>query len=241
MAFAASLPFQPARPRRSWRARFRSTLLDLVTATRDRLIAWQADDYTQARGTEPVVDVVTPGVCWTITGRHGRVLVSTTLPIWDVDGIPADMTDEDVVERITSALYSDPSALEHLTETDRFRIYRTAAGARVICSTRPVDLRDADDWTWFAGIGQLLGADDVYMRCCQRQFTCRARLDPKLHRLAELNLPKAEARACRLISDELDGSEFARDTISHHPDLMEQVRFHDSESRAIYDHTLPLA
>jgi len=236
MAFA--LPFPTAQPRRSWRARFRSTLLDLVTAARDRLVKWQADDYA-IRGTEPVVDVTQPGVCWTITGRYGLVMVSTNLPIWDVDvdGIDS-MDDETVVERLNAASYgSVPYGL--LTEVDRLRAYRTHSGVRVICSTRPVDLRDPADWAWFDAVGQLLGADSFYMRACQRQFTCRARLEPKPRRLEAMGLTRPEARACRLISEDLADRDFT--FYSDRPALMEQIRVHDQATEAIHGHDLPLA
>jgi hypothetical protein len=240
MAFAASFPFPPARPRRSWRARFRSALLDLVTAARDRLVAWQADDYT-TRGTEPVVGVTQPGSCWTITGRYGQVLVSTNLPIWDidVDGIDG-IDDETVVERLSAATCGPPD-VEVLTEIDRFRIYRTHSGVRVICTTRSVDLRDPDDWAWFAAVGKLWGADPIYMRGCERQFTCRARLEPKPHRLEAMGLTRPEARACRLIAEDLAGSDSARDHFSRCPALVEQIRVHDQVTNAIHAHELPLA
>lgn len=238
MAFAAPFPFPPARPRRSWRARFRSTLLDLVTAARDRLVAWQADDYA-IRGTEPVVGVTQPGACWTITGRYGRVLVSTTLPIWDVDidGVH-DIDDETVLERLGDAVYGS-LPVEVLTEIDRLRVYRTHSGVRVICSTRPVDLRDPDDWAWFAAVGKLLGADPIYMRGCERQFTCRARLEPKPYRLEELLLTRQEARAARLITEDL--ADRGVNFYSERPDLMEQIRVHDQVTEAVHAHDLPLA
>ncbi len=232
----------PARPRQSWRDRFRSTLLDLVTAARDRLIAWRADDYA-TRGTEPVVGVTQPGACWTITGRYGRVLVSTNLPIWDidVDGIDGidGIDDETVVERLSAATCGQPD-IEVLTEIDRFRVYRTHSGVRVICTTRPVDLRDPDDWAWFAAVGKLWGADPIYMRACERQFTCRARLEPKLLRLESMGLAKSEARAARLICEDM-ASDCARDQFSHHPLLMEQIWVHDQVIEALHAHELPLA
>ncbi len=230
----------PARPRQSWRDRFRSTLLDLVTAARDRLIAWRADDYA-TRGTEPVVGVTQPGACWTITGRYGRVLVSTNLPIWDVDiaGIDA-IDDETVVDRLNAATCGPPD-IEVLTEIDRFRVYRTHSGVRVICTTRPVDLRDPDDWAWFAAVGKLWGTDPIYMRACERQFTCRARLEPKPHRLEAMGLTRPEARACRLIAEDLAGSDFVAESISDHPALVEQIRVHDQVTEAVFSHGLPLA
>ncbi len=232
-------PPPPARPRRSLRARFISLLLDLVTAARDRLVAWRADDYS-IRGTEPVLSVTEPGECWTITGRYGKVLVSTTLPIWDVDldaETAAAATDEELVERLHAVICRSRS--EHLSETDRFRAYRTHSGLRIICSTRSVDLRTPEDWAWFAAIGKALGSDPVYMRACQRQFTCRARLEPKPQRLESMGLTRPGARAARLISEDLAGLE--SENPADHPGLVVQIRLHDKITEAAYSHHLPLA
>ena len=234
MAFAASFPFPPARPRRSWRARFRSTLLDLVTAARDRLVAWQADEYT-TRGTEAVVGVIQPGASWTIHGRYGQVLVSTTLPIWDIDidGVH-DIDDETIVERIRACLDASEET-RALVARIRLRVYRTHGGVRIIGTTFVFNPANERDWAWFQQLGQVLGADPIYVRMCLRQRTFRARLDPKPSRLAASGL--SEARTCRLIADDLGGH-------ADHPTspwLLPQLQIHDIETQALHDHHLPLA
>ena len=73
------------------------------------------------------------------------------------------------------------------------------------------------------------------------QFTCRTRLEPKPHRLEAMGLTRPEARAARLIAEDLAGSEAAREHFNHHPPLMEQIRVHDQVTEAVHAHDLPLA
>jgi len=177
------------------------------------------DDY-DVQGTEPVLSVPQPGNCWVVEGRHGRTLVSRTLPIWDVDSIDRDADDEVLVNRFQAQL-------ERIEPDLSFRIYRTFAGVRVICPSQVIDLTDPEHLGGFMKIGRAIGADPIYMELCRKQQTCRARLEPKKSRHG-LAAP-ANARACRLIADEI-GPETAD------PALMAQIEFHDRASMALYDH-----
>ena len=71
------------------------------------------------------------------------------------------------------------------------------------------------------------------------QFTCRTRLEPKPHRLEQLGLTRPEARACRLIAEDL--ADRGVNFYSERPALMEQIRVHDQVTEAVHAHDLPLA
>jgi hypothetical protein len=199
-----------------------------TTRIRRLLLGWQARDYV-IRATEPVSAVVVPGDCWIVTGRHGATMVSRTLAIWDVDDIDPVAEDWTVLATIQLRLAQGPG-----TNPEGFRVYRTAAGARVIWAHDPLDW-DAEegdtltDRAWFFLVSAALRADPIYETLCHRQRTCRARLHPKPSRLGRFQRP--QVRACRFI-----GGDQRVD-----PVLAAQVEFHDRETGALDERDLPLA
>ena len=157
-------------------------------------------------------------------GRHGRTLVSLTLPIWDVDSIDPQADDESLLDRFQDQL-------ERIAPEESFRIYRTFAGVRVICPSHVIDLTDPEDLSGFMKLGRAIGADPMYLELCRKQQTCRARLDPKKSRpikqVKGMGTP-ANARACRLIGEGIGNG-------TTDPALMAQVEFHDEASMALFE------
>ncbi|CAI8151279.1 MAG: Uncharacterised protein [Synechococcus sp. CC9902] len=203
----------------SLRERLLYLLLNATDSIRLKLISQLGGEYA-LQEPEPVLDVSMPGTCWIVQGRHGQTLVSRSLPIWDVDAVDRDADDETLIDLLRDEL-------ERTAPNDLFRIYRTRGGLRVICTSRAVDLNDRRDWAWFTSRGEKMGADPIYLKLCRQQRTCRARLDPKQSRHG-LEAP-ANARACRLISDDIGSGTAA-------PELMAQVEVHDRATRALFDH-----
>ena len=180
-----------------------------------------SDDYEVA-GTEPVLSVPQSGNCWVVDGRHGRTLVSRTLPIWDIDSIDPKADDESLLDRFQEQL-------ERIAPGYSFRIYRTYAGVRVIC-TEPGHRSDRPEHlSGFMKLGRQIGADPIYMELCRKQQTCRARLDPKWDRFVKYVSAPANARACRLIGEDIGNG-------TTDPALMAQVEFHDRATMALFEH-----
>jgi hypothetical protein len=61
------------------------------------------------------------------------------------------------------------------TTNDGFRLYRTAAGVRALCVTRPFDPRSVES----RRLMRAVGADKAFIRLCSEQNSFRARLSPK--------------------------------------------------------------
>ena len=206
-------------PAPSLRERLIRLALGATSQFRATLVAMLGDDYDVA-GTEPVLSVPQSGNCWVVDGRHGRTLVSLTLPIWDIDSIDPKADDESLLDRFQAQL-------ERVDPSDSFRLYRTLAGVRVICPSRVIDLANPDDMRWFRAVAYALGADPVYRELCTKQQTCRARLDPKKSRHGVA--APANARACRLIGEDIGNG-------TTDPALMAQVEFHDRATMALFEH-----
>ena len=129
-----------------------------------------------------------------VDGRHGRTLVSRTLPIWDIDSIDLMADDESLLNHFQAQL-------EGFAPGFSFRLYRTLAGVRVVCTSYAIDLTDPEHLEGFMELGRQIGADPIYMELCRKQQTCRARLVKKKsgHGVAA----PANARACRLIGEDI--------------------------------------
>ena len=203
----------------SLRERLLRLALRTTSQFRAALLAMLSDDYEVA-GTEPVLSVPQPGNCWVVDGRHGRTLVSRTLPIWDIDSIDLTADDESLLNRFQAQL-------EGFAPEFSFRLYRTLAGVRVICTSYAIDLTDPEHLEGFMELGRQIGADPVYMELCRKQQTCRARLDPKKSRHGVA--APANARACRLIGEDIGNG-------TTDPALMAQVEFHDRATMALFEH-----
>ena len=68
-----------------------SPLQELFDRLRDGLntlrqkLNFNRDHYYLTAECEPVLNVLTPGIAWTVKGRYGETLVTRNLGIWDVD------------------------------------------------------------------------------------------------------------------------------------------------------------
>ena len=212
-----------------------SPLQELFDRLRDGLntlrqkLNFNRDHYYLTAECEPVLNVLTPGIAWTVKGRYGETLVTRNLGVWDVDDWATDK-DCDVIDRLHRVLDFLPAA-----DGYRFRIYRTLGGLRVICTNRTVAYGDAISMAWFKDIGSKLLADHRYMAICGRQLCSRARLDPKPDQFRwdigvekESLLVKAQAgqvRACCFIGEVGTGE--------IHPDLAQQIELHDRSTEAL--------
>jgi hypothetical protein len=111
-----------------------------------------------------------------------------------------------------------------------YRVYRTHSGFRLICSSLPMDRRDAGmkalSHCWL----RFLGADPRYIRLCQERDNYRARLTAKPSRVEGQDGFKSvwdlmEGLCVAFFDDACRPSgEFGADI---HPDLAEQIRLHD--------------
>ena len=192
---------------------------------------------------EPVTQILEPGVAWVVTGQHGDTLVSRNLAIWDVDDIPNPYpTKEHQVfdgEQLTNKGPQPESSDEKILMIIRqrleavpgkcYRVYRTYAGVRVICSSHPIcDVSPVSDRAWFKRVGSALKADRRYMRISDRQKASRARLKPKSKDSRFLfdddDRGNGDRRCCRYLGPAGDG------TPTHV--LEKQIEFHDSETLA---------
>ena len=204
----------------SLRERLIKAAINATYGVRRALLQLLDDDYSIA-GDEPVLEVPQSGNCWIVSGRHGRTLVSRTLPIWDVDAVNAEEADETLESRFRSIL-------EKAAPNELFRIYRTRGGIRVICTSRVIDdVGMKPDLKWFYDLAVEMNADQTYVGLCSRQKTFRARLDPKKSRQG-VSCPD-NARACRLI-----GTDIGNGTAT--ASLMAQVNFHDRATMALFQH-----
>jgi hypothetical protein len=132
-----------------------------------------------------------------------------------------------------------------------FRIYRTAAGVRILATTNEYDPVALDSMR----LMQAVGADSAFVKLCSVQRSFRARLTPKPWRCGARvpphAFPRQTADQLRQFSAWLERYEQScsgqatcrflehvgpRDT---HPDIQPVVDFHDAETRA--HQLLPLA
>ena len=213
-------------------------------------------DYYVVNTVEPVVEVIDPGASWVAIGKHGRTLVTRNMAIWDVDDVvaplgslPIEPNDQQSLNAALALALQKPSDDKLLmvlrqrleawaTKVDqRFAVYRTFNGARVICISHTVsedvslenlNALNALSWGWFAAVGECLKADTHYMRLCDKQKSCRARLEPKSRNSSARTMQpddgSGERRTCRFIGF-VGGSEV-------HPALRKQLRHHDDATGA---------
>ena len=192
---------------------------------------------------EPVTKILEPGIAWVVTGQHGDTLVSRNMAIWDVDDIPdpyptkehqafdgeqlinkgpqPESSDEKILMIIRQRLEAIPMGC--------FRIYRTYAGVRVICSSQVMDgSHKYANRDWFKRVGFALKADRQYMQISDRQKASRARLKPKSKDARFLfdgdDSGNGDRRCCRYLGPAGKGYP------TH--ELAKQVEFHDSETLA---------
>ena len=204
---------------------------------RDHLWNLQSAYYLVGEA-EPVTKILEPGVAWVVTGQHGDTLVSRNLAIWDVDDIPAPHPAPDYSSKDWSKLQpesSDDKILMIIRQRleavpgKTYRIYRTYAGVRVICSSHPIcEASPVSDRAWFKRVGAALQADRRYMRISDRQKASRARLKPKSKESRVLfgydDKGEGNRRCCRYLGPAGKG----------YPThvLEKQVAFHDAETLA---------
>lgn len=156
----------------------------------------------------------------TVNAYNALVLNSTNLLMVDVDmGDPRLNTNATVTskEQVIDSLkelneFDEEYFCDIHWASQSWRLYETAGGFRLICTSMPVPW---SDWWWDTRVlMRWLWADPEYIRLCQVQKCYRARLTPKPWRDNDDGL----AYTCRLIYEQ--GHEV-------HPDLLKQLRLHD--------------
>lgn len=182
-----------------------------------------------ALGIEPVVDMRT--ICgarikslWlTVNPYNAVVLNSRNMLIADIDfydkeypkhGGVADENEVIAAMKTLRHLDDRPGASKHIIFSDEsYRVYRTAKGCRVICTSRcfPWDRRAQ----LALMLMRYLQADPQYMSLCGIQRCYRARLTPKPWRCDD-----DDARVCSLI--------YEHGTKKVHVALADQLRVHDA-------------
>lgn len=142
---------------------------------------------------------------------YGAVVLNTArLFIADIDDRPVSPLR--ALRRLWNRLCGQPASederirgdIEPLLAADRslgIRLYRTAAGYRVIVTSRGIDAESEEA----ARLLQALGSDPLYIRLCEHQQCYRARLTPKPWRM-KLAPPRAGAFPPR---DDRVGAELA--------------------------------
>ncbi len=179
----------------------------------DLLAPYQGNELEPVVSTLGLYDLADEAHC-TVNGYNAVVLNSKNLLIADVDfgdrrlsqwAGPTDI--HPVLEALAQLHLLDGESGTAFAK-EQFRVYRTFAGCRVVCTSRPFAWA-VDGWQ-AERLMRFLDADPKYAALCGEQKCYRARLTPKPWRV--------EDRVCDLWS----GAE------AHiHPDLAEQVRLHD--------------
>lgn len=198
------------------------------------------DSYYLVSKIEPVLELIESGTAWTVEGRYGATLVTRNLAIWDVDSVKGFSFPEAPIESDPAVLAVMEASLkkvrlEHQLEWLCFRVYRTFAGVRVICTNRKVEPTCFGELpSWFGAVGEALNADPRYMAISRKQVASRARLVPKpiQHRDHFQTLEqerytlgeKANLRCCRFIGVVGDDTS---------DDLAAQITFHDDQTNAV--------
>lgn len=138
---------------------------------------------------------------------EATILNSSELCIVDVDF-------SEVCEQKTAISLLTAYQAEHPTLS--FRVYRTKAGLRYLCTSNPLPPDSSLEM-----MGQLM-ADPTYVKLCQFQNTYRARLSPKPWRVDD---DLDETRVCELIETVGDGRIDER--------FVKTVEYHDRSTRAL--------
>lgn len=185
-------------------------------------------EYEHLTTSEPVLEIIEPGVAWVVQGQHGQTLVSKNMLILDVDHAFG-----------LSALNGRPDS-EHLNDlntcvdensiTAPIRFYRTFAGCRLIVT------HQGDPETFLAGLaryGEAVGADDRYLLASRIRKACQARLKPKSPQMRREFLDQdaghGPRRACRYVGTVNDNGRIPCESIAA------QIRFHDEQTEAFND------
>ncbi len=208
--------------------------LDLATANQPA--ALDAYAYAVDRQLEPVVD--------TLRGSAGEELARVTLNSYgalvmnarsmlfaDVDGRPDE-------SRLEDAVRDDPALA--------FRVYRTPAGSRYLCTSRWFDPVSPETATLL----QRLDSDPKYALLCRIQRCFRARLTPKPWRAGQRPDRIVQSAAAGVARGELDrflgkmsayaAVHFVR-SVGDAPTLSELlplIDYHDRWSQAMADREL---
>lgn len=149
-----------------------------------------AYDYGERPLREELVQTLEPGALLT-RNRYGAIVLNTErLLFLDVDLPPASglglfgrlfgkRAPADVaLERLRDALHTAAPAAS-------FRLYRTAAGLRVLATDREFDPQASET----TALMEATGTDPCFARLCRAQHSFRARLTPKPWRCACPNPP----------------------------------------------------
>lgn len=134
-------------------------------AVRNGVAELDAYAYAVDRRLEPVIDTLRdPGGAElariTLNGYAALVMNANTMLFADVDGGGGD-------SRLEAVVAAQPDL--------GFRVYRTPAGSRYVCTSRTFDPASSET----AAILERLGSDPKYVLLCRIQRCFRARLTPK--------------------------------------------------------------
>jgi len=182
--------------------------------------------YDHILTSEPVTQIIEPGVAWVVEGQHGPTLVSKNMLILDVDykGTLSELNSRsdrdhlnDLIERLD----------EHCLDSISGRGYRTCKGLRFIPTQR------VSDQTFLEGLKRFSEALDVdvrYRLATQIRKASQARLKPKRpemrREILDQDAGHGPRRACRFIGRVNDWGQLPC------PSLAAQIRFHDEQTEA---------
>lgn len=173
---------------------------------------------------EPVVPVdaewgLNANVILTINHYNALVLNSKNLLMVDVDFGVARLNKwkcgglQHLMHYMQDLAYLDGNNTENRWSDQTWRVYTTANGARVICTSKPFPLEDRQNCIAFGRLCGFLQGDPLYCQKCMEQKCYRARLTPKAH---EYDRP-----VCCYGGTLWEEREA-------HPDLVRQLALHDA-------------
>lgn len=176
---------------------------------------YQGDGWEPVVPTEGLYELGVSGFC-TVNRYNALVLNTRNLLIADIDfgdrrlsPFAGPSSENGVLANLADLHLLDAEIGTDFAKQD-YRVYRTYAGCRVLCTTRPYAW-EQEGWA-AARFMRFLEGDPQYTALCGEQRCYRARLTPKPWREGQ------EQSVCWLVSGE-------NSKISH--DLAEQVRLHD--------------
>ena len=191
--------------------------------------------YTVTRALEPVIDTLRGAgdeelARITLNSYAAVVMNARSMLFADIDGRGDDARLESVVARNTDLA---------------FRVYRTPAGARYLCTSRTFDPRSSESHALLAE----LGSDPKYALLCRIQNTFRARLTPKPwragHRPMDLagrqDIKRGDLERFLAKLDTYAAAHYERTVGSDAltlPELVPLIDYHDLWSRAASDRPL---
>lgn len=188
--------------------------------------------YDQVLTSEPVIEIIEPGVSWVINAQHGPTLVSKNMAILDVD-YNGSLAELKATDKETALDTFEAALVDVAMPTDSFRVYRTFKGFRLIY-TKAIDASEFQ--RLLKRFGEAVGVDPRYGLACLIRKAFHARLKPKSPQMRREFLDQdaglGERRACKYIGTINDNGRIPCSSITA------QIRFHDQETEALSDSEL---